>query len=77
MQTAGEPVSSRKIGDLLGIPRPDNIVRSKITELVRILIQAGRIQQVTVGDRVRDEHGGRLYELVPVVAAAAADVAAT
>lgn len=71
-QTAREPLSSRQIGDVLGIARPDNLVRAKITEIVRILIQSGRVQQVSTGERVRDEFGGRLYELVPAVTDVAA-----
>lgn len=60
-------LSSKKIGDDLQIPRPDNLVRSKITEVVRGLIHAGRVR-----DTGEKEDGGRLYELVDEASAAAA-----
>jgi hypothetical protein len=53
-------ISSRAIGDVLGIPRPDNIVRGKITQLIAKLIKEGQVQH----SGMIEPGGGKLYELV-------------
>lgn len=60
-------ISSRGIGDALGIPRPDTSVRGKITERMAKLVKEGRVQDTgTI-----EPGGGKLYELVEEASAQA------
>jgi hypothetical protein len=56
--------TSKAIGDALGIPRPDNLVRAKITEIIGQLIATGRVRTTSL-----TSHGGRVYELLDEVGA--------
>jgi len=58
LRNAGSPITSRTIGDMLGIPRHDNSVRSKITEVVRSLVASGHVRSIGVSGPFRT------YELV-------------
>ena len=58
LRNAGSPITSRTIGDMLGIPREDNSVRAKITEVVRLLIGSGHVRSQGVSGPFRT------YELV-------------
>jgi hypothetical protein len=57
----GGRMSSRAMGDAMNIPRPDNLVRGKITQLIFEMTKAGRVRY----SGENEEGGGRLYELVP------------
>ncbi len=50
------PINSRTIGDRIGIPRTDNIVRSKITEVI------GRLRAANLVQRLEVQNGGHLYQ---------------
>jgi len=58
MRSAGSPIIARTLGDIFGIPRTDNSVRSKITEIIRSLIADGEVRFCGMQD------GYRAYELV-------------
>jgi len=53
------PINSRTIGDRFGIPRPDSLVRSKITEVINRLQRENLVGQTGTMD------GGRHYEAIP------------
>lgn len=67
-QLSNGPLTSRIVGDNLGIPRHDNTVRSKITEHMRQLQKTGRVRQV----HTERDKGERIYELVSDSEAASA-----
>lgn len=56
-------VSSRTIGDVIGIPRNDSAVRGKITETIGKMRLTGEVKPME-----QSEGGFPLYELVPVAA---------
>jgi len=53
------PISSRDIGDNLGLDRKDNSVRSKITEIIGRLLHEDRVRHVSGSLGT-----GRMYELI-------------
>jgi hypothetical protein len=64
-QLAAGHITSKAIGDALNIPRPDSIVRSKITEVVGKLIKQNRLKVIE-----GHPQGGRVYGLVDEASAA-------
>ena len=53
---SGKPLTSRTIGDLIGVPRPDAHVRSKITEVMGGLVSQGLVKKVGKAE-------GNLYQI--------------